>query len=650
MVKRKTRSLINLVLFVITRAFFVECSFGKIRCVFSQSTTTLKKCHTCLLDKAGATRLILNEKTKTETVSSQEVSVTYLTQGPSYFYFNLEIYCSGRHKCGAITIGSIESQGKADEGTEEGSEPSQDRSYQCLIRSHTLSCVKTLKEMSGSEIVGDFLLSENVNGESFHLYLLFTSKTLEEITGSYRLGYACGGVTITLTSKTCGSIVKTISGSKQYQFLRNLSPFYRADPEYRQRHETRPNERNTNKWDNRAQYFDTSLAMKPFCFRTTKVADSKKSCVVCVSTFTKRIILAMGRAVEGPTEVESEKPFLNYIFSDSKPEFKFGKECDSTCGNVAYAENENECSSNLHQRFFPLAQYVPDATRLKNQLSKASSSNQQPGLCFWVFFIMPGYCLECLRQIPLFEDSLTKLSRTTALLRTGDVGVLKCVRPHSSCQYIRDVPLSICTYAEELKTPQATPSSVKHTFLFDLNMPLPSNLYMDSTSTSKQQDARSVTSDLTVMTSFQSFASITTVIHFDKEENNMKLKLFRCLECLVVFEEVLLISVEHAYIWLTKKENGLKQLDDCTEECSNPVKPDSRPSYPFKDFQLLQPLSMDDLLSIFCGIILPNEEGGGPTTFESVRGKRRSRDVTYQDYSHCVHYLENLSSITAATQ
>lgn len=651
MVKRRTRSLINLVLFVITRAYFVMCSFGKINCEFADGTTTLKKCHTCLLDKAGATRLILNEKTVTGTVSRLKVSVTYLTRGPSYFYSNVEIYCSGRSKCGTIAIGSIESHGKADEGTEEGSEPRQDRSYQCLVRYHTLSCVKTIKELSGSEIMGDFLMSEKLNGESMHLYLLLTSKTLEEITRSRGLGYACEGVTIALSSNTCGSIVRTISGSKQHHFLGDLLPFNRVDREYRQRHGTRPNKRNRNDWDKLAQRSDKRLAMIPRCFRTTQAADNTKTCAVCISTSTEKMILSLGRAVEGPAEVESEKPFLNYVFSDSEPESNFGNECKLACGDVAFAQNEDECSSILHQRFFPSAQYVPDATSLKNQLSKASSLNQQPGLCFWVFFIMPGNCLECIRQIPPFGDSLTKLSRTTALLRTGDESVLECMRPHFSCQYIRDVPLGICTYAEELKTPQVTHSSVRHTFLFDLNMPLsPSITNMDSTSTPKQQEGRSVTSHLTVMTSFQSFETITTVIHFDKEVNNMKLRLFRCLECLVDFEEVLLISVEHAYIWLTKKENALNQLADCTIKWSIPVMPGSRPSYLFKDFQLLQPLSTHDLVSIFCGIILPNEEGGGPTEFETIRGKLGSRDFSYQDYSNCVHYLENLSSITAASQ
>lgn len=277
--------------------------------------------------------------------------------------------------------------------------------------------------------------------------------------------------------------------------------------------------------------------------------------------------------VNGKSSRRSDKsrllgPYLNYILSDSPPNFELEKMCGRECGKVAYAEKEDECSAILEQRYFPSAQYVLTAKRMKNQSEGASFSNQQPSLCIWVFFTMPKNCRACLSQITDIGDSLTMLSRTTALLRTGQASVLKCVHLHSKCHSLRDVPESICTYAKKMKTRQPSQQRRTQTLGFDLNMEPPPEIDVESTSTSTQEHGTPLTSELAVRTSSQSFGTIATVIHFDKEANKMELNLFQCVEYIVVNKEVLLISVHQVYIWLTKKENCLNQLAKCENECS----------------------------------------------------------------------------------
>lgn len=102
--------------------------------------------------------------------------------------------------------------------------------------------------MTESEKMGDFVLYDLASRYPLHLYLLFTSKTLETITQSYLSGYACRGLTIALSSKTCGSVVKAISGSKQNQFLQILSPFHRANAEAEPRYERKPQDSKKPAW------------------------------------------------------------------------------------------------------------------------------------------------------------------------------------------------------------------------------------------------------------------------------------------------------------------------------------------------------------------------------------------------------------------
>lgn len=228
---------------------------------------------------------------------------------------------------------------------------------------------------------------------------------------------------------------------------------------------------------------------------------------------------------------------------------------------------------------------------------------------------MPENCRACLSQITDIGDSLTILSRTTALLRTGQVSVLKCVHLHSKCHSLRNVPESICTYAKKINTRQASQQRRTKTLGFDRNMEPPPRIDVESTSTSTQEHGTPLTSELAVMTSSQSFGTIATVIHFDKEANKMELNLFQCVEHIVVNEEVLLISLNQAYIGLTKKENGLNQLAKCENECSILVQTDPRLEIHFNDFQLLQALSVNDLVSIFCGDI----ESDGEPRSDSTR-------------------------------
>ena len=50
-----------------------------------------------------------------------------------------------------------------------------------------------------------------------------------------------------------------------------------------------------------------------------------------------------------------------------------------------------------------------------------------------------------------------------------------------------------------------------------------------------------------------------------------------------------------------KRKREVKGFVECDKECSDSAQLEPRPEFQFDDFQLLQPVSVDDLADIFCG-------------------------------------------------
>lgn len=101
-----------------------------------------------------------------------------------------------------------------------------------------------------------------------------------------------------------------------------------------------------------------------------------------------------------------------------------------------------------------------------------------------------------------------------------------------------------------------------------------------------------------VVSSPSIFYNIVKVIHLDKMKGD---KMFTCVTFLCLYEELLLISVFPGYLWLAMKEEGsMSGMHECSGKCFL----DKRflaTTYHFYDFQSLQPLSADEVASVFYG-------------------------------------------------
>ncbi|KAL0585420.1 hypothetical protein ABG067_004770 [Albugo candida] len=256
------------------------------------------------------------------------------------------------------------------------------------------------------------------------------------------------------------------------------------------------------------------------------------------------------------------------------------------------------------------------------------------------------------------EELFTRLSRTTALLRSGQMRVDECFGFSSSCFTIRDVPVDICKYEEGLMVPTKARTGLKRAYSFDLNIePDPE---IDLMSTLVQQHSSSLTSESTEEP-LLNFDALTRVIHFNKNAKDMELNFFRCATCLVVHGEVLLVSVAQAHIWVTKEEKEVKEFVQCVKECSDLMQAEPRTEFEFDDYQQLQPVSVDDLVAIFCGDIeaekwIDQDTMSKPQSKEEERGASEkkalptSTTVAYMDYTKCVSYLQTQSSDAAKSE
>lgn len=317
---RSTRGLICLIIVASTVTYIAECGFRKLQSTFNTKRTSLQKCHTCLLKDAGARRLIMMK----QSISKLTITITYLIKGPSSFYHNVESLCFGVTKCEIVEIGDYIPSDEEKREAEENHPIRDNAQYLCLIKyaaSHSLSCMSSLREISGSEVMWNFLSRDVSLPQIFHLYLLRTSKTLQQNNDVYRVGKACTGSTFALSKDSSDSFVKTIFELDQAPVSSPSSPPYPATAEYRSRfgHQTAHADEPT--WLEQVKQTELSLEMSASCFRTKRLGDSSKFCLSCVSSHEKTAIVFMGRDFEHPTFKDSssrgdyEMPYLYYRFS-----------------------------------------------------------------------------------------------------------------------------------------------------------------------------------------------------------------------------------------------------------------------------------------------------------------------------------------------
>lgn len=658
----KTRGLISLIVVAIATTHIAECGFIKLRTQYSTDNPPAQNCRTCLLREAGATRLILVEKT----ITKRKSIITFLTKGPIYFYSNVESSCAGKEKCGIMTIKDYKPSDGEMRALGENYQVNDNAPYLCLMKykeSHSLSCMSSLKDISGSGIMWNFLSHDPASYKSFHLYLLRTHKTLQEIVDIYRLGDACPGLTVALSKNVCDSVVKTVLSPDKSHVSPTSSASYPAVFQIRSRFGHHLNDDRIKIVQKYMNSIEKSLVLSTFCFRTEKVGGVGRKCLVCLSVTAKKAVVFMGRYFEGrellvrETEDLYEMPYFYYIFSTENPELNgLFEECKATCGRMQFSGTTSACSALSNRHILSSHQHAPIIKRLENQLRKATTlSIQQPNLCIWVFSLTPKKCFQCLRQRMENKKLFTRLSRTTAFLRSGQMRAGECFGFPSSCFTIRDVPVDICKYEEGLMVPTKARTGLKRAFSFDLNIePDPE---IDHMSTLVQQHSPYLTSELTEEP-LLNFGALTTVIHFNKNAKDIELNFFRCATCLVVHEEVLLVSVDRAHIWVTKEVKKAEEFVQCVKECSDSMQAEPRPEFQFDDYQQLQPVSVDDLVAIFCGDIeaekwIDQDTMSESQSKEEERGASEkkalptSTTVAYMDYTKCVSYLQTQSSDAA---
>lgn len=324
--------------------------------------------------------------------------------------------------------------------------------------------------------------------------------------------------------------------------------------------------------------FTQKVNMKKHCFKTKTTSGSTSTCSNCIVKHVKALILNMGQQIDSDIQASQAMegeflPFVNYIYTESGINWKFlDASCRASCGQIKTEEDDRNCLTSFNSHFDSRTQDLPIGTQLLS-----APSSMQPSFCIW---IMSGKLGTCITDTE--TSKVMWLSRATSLLLMSDLTLLKCI---DQLLFFREVPNAICEYEMTVKTARSRTTD------FDLNKAPRRQRILGKT----RFDQSDYTQNAVSYSPF--FYNNVKVIHLKQKE---EAEMVNCVKCLCQYEEVLLISVTHAYLWLTMKKGGISGMLVCNLECSIDISYPAA-SYHFHDFQSLQPITVEEVVSVFYG-------------------------------------------------
>ncbi|KAL0585433.1 hypothetical protein ABG067_004783 [Albugo candida] len=527
--------------------------------------------------------------------------------------------------------------------------------HHCLVKasvSHTASCAACLMETSETEMMGHFLVQIPQSHHTlYHVYVLYTSKEPSKIVVSCQLRQFCHGLTVILPTNDCDSFRKSVPVKGMNRLPLESYGSHRLGEKVALY--------DTDTRSDAAQLFVDAIkqltTVDRYCFHASSVRNNTKFCTTCMLSEKDRIILAVRTATVDQVEASeaNKKSSVEHLFclftnekvdwenlksvcgdsKDSEPDRHRAPEKQqprvSSCGTITPVGSGNDYFVPFDSQFYSFIN-KPIVKRLGNQIRNAE-------LCFWVQEERKQKeqpdCLNC-----LFKQGMKlELSLSAALLTITNSKVLDCVEDHSQCHPLRDVPIAMCRYEKELQLLALEESKMDVIPDLDLNKEPPPDRHTFALKKSKrdvipdldlnkephpdrhtltlEESTRDVIPELDLnrepppdrhssrvepeKTTSYFTGTTPLVIHFNLDE---EIELFKCYECVLRYKEVLLMSVKRAYLWITNNAKGINHLSLCSKLC--PIKHvPLQNQFSFENFERLQPLSIKDVVFIFCGDI-----------------------------------------------
>lgn len=629
------KSLALLCLVINTSIYTTECSLSTLTCNVVPSSANLQTCQTCLLEVAGATRLI-----PTDISPTKKSKLVFLVDGPMIFYSHVQLLCSGRTQCGFMELDRSGAPITQDVTSKQFMEKD-GAQYHCLMKtrgSHTASCAACLMENSETEMMGHFLVHTSSRYTLHHVYVLYTSKEPSKIVVSCQSSQFCPGLTVILPTNDCDLFRKSVPVKGMNRLPLESYGSHRLGEKVALY--------DTDSKNNAAQSFVSAFkqlaTMDRYCFNASSVKNNKEDCTKCIINTMNYVILAVQTAPVDQVEASS----VQHLFCLSTSEKVDWENLKSLCGNsrdsephLDYTTKEKQSRVSPCGTITPVGSgddyYVPFDSQFYSFINKPiverfGNQIRKAELCFWVQEErkqedQPN-CLDC-----LFAPGMKlELSRSTALLTATKSKVPDCLKDHSQCHHLRDVPIAMCQYEKELQLLALEESNRDVIPDLDLNEEPPPDPHPSRVETERTEKTTSYFTETT-----------TSVIHFYLDE---EIELFKCYECVLLYNEVLLISVKRAYLWITNNAKGMNDLSLCSKHCRIKQLPSQNQFY-FENFERLQPLSINDVIFIFCGDI-PLSKGDKTSGASKRVGKHimpKDRFKTTKYYKSCISSLESRS-------
>lgn len=214
------------------------------------------------------------------------------------------------------------------------------------------------------------------------------------------------------------------------------------------------------------------------------------------------------------------------------------------------------------------------------------------------------------------------LSVATVLLWTSDLTDLACIGQTTKQLVITsEVPSAICEYEERVKKKKTTTKSIQ-AYDFDLSKEPPGEPILDlSLCARNQRDGQSDYAQ-NALGSSSRFHNVIKVVHLEETAEDM---MIACVTCLCLYEEVLLVSVSGGYLWLTMKAEGsMSEMFGYKHKCQL-IQSFPPPTCDLDDFQSLQPLFIDEVVSVYGGKRSYHSESVEFDAESNMRRKRKKK-------------------------
>lgn len=497
---------------------------------------SLKKCLHCVMHDLGGARLTPidfkfnpnDEYTLEEPCELEKNRIVFRTIGPQAFFANVVPFCQRKSKCLTISLQNIVDN--VPSGTDEMTLAKQPEWMVCFIgnvQSVNWLCTSCIQEASDTEYFGRLnLISSKAESEKNDRELLFTFSKSSFGSILHSCKNSCKGEYAELKSKHCRYLVDQLTQNKPKLPEDNEGVNYPRN--FRGVKVTITKE----------------LLEKPHCLM---VKDKKSGSNMCQRSLAKHFGGFIAGILVPPTDPNEKNVYhIIHYFGQVRDLDKLPKLIERYCNKVSEAKKDDPgCKMHFDDIFvastamYQVSAPLPTDTATIGLQGRTNAAIA--GDCIWSLSdtYTTSLCVECLLEKTrlMTYAEVMKLSDQTHLIKppkkTSRMAVASCVGDEL-CSQVKFVSAAFCQYEMNLRK---SISPIPGAYMGHQN-----EVMLDAVISERihSPNLMELDNDMNVDAKLEE----AIVVGWSSSDTA------KCLECLAILKEVILVSIERSYAWV----------------------------------------------------------------------------------------------------